>query len=62
MKKPIPKKNESSIKETPEPRRRKKREKEDKVEEFFGVHVISEADIRNHLGTSEVEPDGETGD
>ncbi len=32
----------------------------DAVEEIFGVHVISNADIENHFGTSEKESGSES--
>lgn len=60
MKKQKVKKNESSTKKTPAPRQRKKAKTGNQVEELFGVHVISNADIRNHFGTSAEEPDGES--
>lgn len=63
MKKPKVKKNESSNKKPPAPRpprQRKKARTGDKVEELFGVHIIGEADTRNHFGTSEEKPDDES--
>lgn len=53
MKKPKSKKPKDSIKKPPVPSKQKKTQASDKVEELFGVHIISEADIENHFGTSE---------
>lgn len=60
MKKSKVKKNKSSIKKSSAPRERKKIQTGDKVEELFGVHIISDADTRNHFGSSEEKPDGES--
>lgn len=63
MKNPKSEKPETSINRTsapPPPRNRKKKQTGDKVEELFGVHIISEADIENHFGTSEEKSDGES--
>jgi len=65
MKKSKIKKCESSIKKPPAPRSPRKREKSETVEklkEMFGVHIISNADIKNHFGTSAEKPDGESED
>lgn len=61
MNKPKSEKPETSINKTSTPRKRKKPQTGDQVEELFGVHIISSADTRNHFGTSEEKPDGETG-
>lgn len=53
MKKPKSEKRKDSIKKPPVPPNRKKTPASDKVEELFGVHIISEADIENHFGTPE---------
>lgn len=59
MKKPKSEKPETFIKKSSAPRKRKKKQPGKKVEELFGVHIISEADIENHFGTPEQKPDGE---
>lgn len=59
MKNPKPRKSETSIKKTSEPRKRNKKQSSDNVEEILGVHIISEADIKNHFGISEEKSDSE---
>lgn len=56
MKKTKEKKIKTPVKKTSasRPSDIKKKEKSgDEREELFGVHIISEADIENHFGTSE---------
>lgn len=62
MKNPKLGKSESSIKKmsAQPPSKHKKKQKGHKVEELFGVHIISESDIKNHFGTSEEKTDGVT--
>lgn len=37
----------------PTEKRKKDRKSDDKVEELYGVHIISDRDIENHFGVSE---------
>lgn len=63
MKKSKVKKDKSSIKKASAPRpprERKKIQTNDKVEELFGVHIISDADTRKHFGSSEEKTDDES--
>lgn len=60
MKKPKSEKPKNSIKKQSAPSKRKKTQENDKAEDLFGVHIISEADIEKHFGTSEEKTDGES--
>lgn len=56
MRKSKQKETKKPIKKMPAPRpavKQKKKQTDDKVEELFGVHIISDEDIENHFGTSE---------